>query len=338
MRATLLYGKEDIRLEEMEIPQMEAKGLLLQVKACGICGSDMRMFFNGPSPRYLNPVVLGHELCGEVVQVGSLVQDFHPGDLVTVAPIIPCMQCDACGRGKDHICENGLVTGCTMHGGFAEYFYVPGQMAQVGGAVKVPPGISPQAAALSEVVGCCIHGWNQVGFQLGDRILVYGDGPIGMTFVQLARLMGASWIGVVGRRPQRLALCRQLGADETLDVSQEQQWAVPGSSVDRVVVATSNTDALADGLKMVKSGGSLLVFSGYLYGTTFPFDLNQIHYRDLNIHGAIDCTVNEFKQAVSLLPQLQMDLLTNATYPLAEIKAAFYKTKERSINKIMIEP
>jgi threonine dehydrogenase-like Zn-dependent dehydrogenase len=93
MKAALLYGKEDIRLESLDLPAMESHGLLIRVRSCGICGSDTRMFFNGPSSRYINPVVLGHEICGEVVEVGPGLVDYIHGDLVGIAPIIPCMHC-----------------------------------------------------------------------------------------------------------------------------------------------------------------------------------------------------------------------------------------------------
>src|SRR5512135_2641687 len=104
MQAALLYGKEDIRLESIELPPLGVQDLLLRIRSCGICGSDTRMFFSGPTARYINPVILGHEICAEVAQVGSEVEGYAPGDLVGLAPIIPCMHCDACSSGQDNIC------------------------------------------------------------------------------------------------------------------------------------------------------------------------------------------------------------------------------------------
>src|SRR5512143_435483 len=101
MKSALFYGKEDIRIESMELPAMESHGLLLRVRSCGVCGSDTRIFFNGPSSRYINPVVLGHEVCGEVVEAGPELTGYAPGDLVGIAPIIPCMHCYNCAHGQD---------------------------------------------------------------------------------------------------------------------------------------------------------------------------------------------------------------------------------------------
>jgi L-iditol 2-dehydrogenase len=172
MQAALLYGKEDIRIESYELPPLQGHDLLLRIRSCGICGSDSRMFFNGPSARYINPVILGHEISAEVSQVGPEVEDYQPGDLVGLAPIIPCMHCKPCSVGQDNICETAKVIGCNVHGGMAEYIHVPSQMVQVGGVVKIPAGIQPREAALAELVGCCLHGLHQVGIEAGERILI----------------------------------------------------------------------------------------------------------------------------------------------------------------------
>ncbi|HUV91645.1 MAG TPA: alcohol dehydrogenase catalytic domain-containing protein, partial [Anaerolineales bacterium] len=104
MNAAYLYGKEDIRLESMQSPQMEDHGLLIRVLTCGICGSDSRVFFNGPATRYINPIILGHEICDEVCEIGPGIMDYKLGDLVGIAPTIPCMHCHACSHGQDNIC------------------------------------------------------------------------------------------------------------------------------------------------------------------------------------------------------------------------------------------
>ena len=136
MRAAYLYGQEDLRLQETTQSPLEPGGLRLRVVACGLCGSDARMYFSGPSPRYINPVILGHEFCGEIVEVGAGVSNFETGDLVAVAPLIPCLSCPACLRGMDNICQNGLVIGCNYHGAMADFFDLPAQMVRSGGAMN----------------------------------------------------------------------------------------------------------------------------------------------------------------------------------------------------------
>lgn len=337
MKAAYLYGKEDIRVESMEIPEVEDHGLLIRVLTCGICGSDSRAFFNGPSSRYSHPAVLGHELSGEIVQVGSSVQDYEPGDLITLAPIIPCMRCTPCSKGQDNICENAKVVGVNFYGGFAEYLYIPSQMVQVGGAVKLPEGIHHREAALAELVGCCLHGLRQMGIEAGDSVLVIGGGPIGMTFIQLARLMGAQ---VISSEPleRRREMAIEMGAVEAIDPTKVDLKAHFGYSFDRVIIATASVAATEAAFDLPRAGGSLLMFSGYLKGSAMDMQLNDVHYRELHIHGSIDSTIRDFQNAVHLLPQLKMDRLITACYPLERIVEAFYATRDPNVVKNIIEP
>ena len=337
MQAALLYGKEDIRLESFDLPSLQGHDLLLRIRSCGICGSDNRMFFNGPTPRYINPVILGHEICAEVAQVGPEVEDYVPGELVGLAPIIPCMHCKPCSSGQDNICETAKVIGCNVHGGMAEFIHVPSQMVQVGGVVKVPAGIQPREAALAELVGCCLHGLRQVGLEAGERVLIIGGGPIGMTFVQLARLKGARVVSseLLERRRQ---LALELGAEEAVDPSATDLKDKYGYAFDRVIVATASVPATQQTFSLVRTGGSLLFFSGYLKGSTMELQLNNIHYRELHIHGSIDCTIMDYQNAVSLLPQLQMGKLVTSAYPLSQTVEAFYATRDPQAVKILIEP
>ncbi len=337
MQAAFLYGKEDIRLESFELPPVRGKDLLLRIRSCGICGSDNRMFFNGPSARYIHPVILGHEICAEVAQVGAEVEDYHPGDLVGLAPIIPCMHCDPCASGKDNICETAKVIGCNVHGGMAEYIHVPSQMVEVGGVVKLPAGTHPREAALAELVGCCLHGLHQVGLEAGERVLVIGGGPIGMTFVQLAKLLGAHVV-ISELLDHRRQLALELGAEEAINPSAKILKANYGYAFDRVIVASASVPATQDGFSLVRTGGSLLFFSGYIKGSTLDLQLNDVHYRELHIHGSIDCTIKDYQKAIRLLPQIQMEKLVTSAYPLSQTVEAFYATRDPQAVKILIEP
>jgi L-iditol 2-dehydrogenase len=337
MLAALLYGKEDIRLEGIELPSLQGHDLLLRVLSCGICGSDNRNYFNGPSSRYLNPIVLGHELSAEVAQVGPEVRDYQPGEQVALAPIIPCMRCKPCSYGQDNICETAQVIGVNVHGGMAEYIYVPGQMVQVGGVVKIPAGTHYHEAALAELVGCCLHGLRQMGIEAGDRVLIIGGGPIGMTFLQLVKLMGGRVVSSELLERRRL-LAGELGADEVVDPSTTSLAAHFGSTFDRVIVATASIPATEEAFSLVRMGGSILMFSGYLKGSTLQLQLNDIHYRELHLHGSIDCTIQDYQNAVALLPQIQMRKLITATYPLNRTVEAFNATRDPQAVKILIEP
>jgi L-iditol 2-dehydrogenase len=247
------------------------------------------------------------------------------------------MHCKPCSSGQDNICETAKVIGCNVHGGMAEYIHVPSQMVQVGGVVKIPTGIQPSEAALAELVGCCLHGLRQVGIEAGESVLIIGGGPIGMTFVQLAKLMGARVVSseLLERRRQ---LALELGVDEAVDPSTTNLKEAYGYAFDRVIVATASVQATEETFSLVRTGGSLLFFSGYLKGSSMDLQLNDIHYRELHIHGSIDCTIKDYQNAVALLPQLQMGKLVTCAYPLSQAVEAFYATRDPQAVKIVIEP
>jgi L-iditol 2-dehydrogenase len=337
MKAAYLYGKEDIRLESLELPEMEDHGMLIRTLTCGICGSDTRLFFNGPSARYIHPIILGHEICGEVFEVGPEITDYQPGDLVSIAPIIPCMHCHACSHGKDNICETAKVIGVNVHGAMSEYMYIPSQMVQVGGAVKLPEGISHREAALAELVGCCLHGLQQMGIEAGDEVLVVGGGPIGMTFIKLLKLLGAR-VTSSELLPRRREMALELGAIETVDPAAVDLKSRYGYAFDRVIVATASVPATGQTFDLVRAGGSLLFFSGYLKGSTLEMQLNDVHYRELHIHGSIDCTLQDYRKAVSLLPQIRMGELITDVYSLGDTVEGFYATRKPDAIKVVIEP
>jgi L-iditol 2-dehydrogenase len=341
IHAVALHAKEDLRPIEWEAPEIEPGGVLLRVNACGICGSDLRMYFEGPSPRYNLPIVLGHEFTGTVAEVGANVKAFKLGDVATVAPLIPCMSCRPCSHGKDNLCENGQVIGTHIAGAMAEYFYVPERMVSTGGLVKLPAGADPKAAALTEIVGCCLHGLRQTEFQFGDSVLIIGEGPIGLAHLQLLRMMGADQIVVTGLIPSRLKLAEELGASVALDVGKHdlQQFAKDmGFKPDLAIIAAPVMPVTELALELVRPGGSLLLFSGYPHGTKMTLDAYRFHYAEKHIHGSIDCNIQDFQNAAELMPRLQMGRLITQTYPLKDAPKAFRAAREPDAVKTLLAP
>lgn len=338
MKAYAIYGKEDMRPIDLEFPPIDDGAIIIKLLACGICGSDLRQYFQGPSSRYILPVVLGHELSGEVIEIGAGVEGYAVGDTVTIAPVIPCMRCHACSHGRDNLCEMSMVTGTSFNGGFAQAMHVPAQMVQAGGVVKVPDGVSYRAAALTELVSCCLHGLRQFKIDIGDQVLIIGDGPIGLVFLQLVRLLGAGHIVTTGRRPRRRELAAQLGADEALDADSVDLPGRYGRSFDSVIVATSNIAAAEEAQGLVRPGGDLLLFSGYTPGTMMTLDINALHYKELHLHGGVDSTINDFRNSVDMLPQLRLDELITSSWGLDKIVEAFHAAGEKDAVKLVIEP
>ena len=336
-----LYGKEDLRPYAWEMPESEAGGVVIRVQACGICGSDRRQYYGGPSPRYQLPIVLGHEIVGRVQEVGSQVKGFIPEDLVTIAPIIPCMNCSACWRGQDNLCERGLVVGVDYSGGMAEHFYVPAHMVAVGGLVKVPDGVEPEAAAMSELLACCWHGLRQTQFRAGYDVLLIGSGPIGATFTQLLRLLGAARITITGSNPHRLAIAAELGTDVTLnaqDINLPKYACENGYAPDLAIIVAPTVEDAAAALEIVRPGGEMLLFSGYPHGSSMSFDLYKFHYSGKHIHSSIDATIADFHQAVKLQCQLNMSRLITHRFPLNKTVEGFETSRYPDAMKVLIKP
>jgi L-iditol 2-dehydrogenase len=336
-----LHGKEDLRPFDWDAPTLEDGGVLLKVNSCGVCGSDLRMFYDGPSPRYPLPVVLGHEFTGTIVQSGPKVKGLSVGDVVSVAPLIPCMHCHPCTHGQDNLCESAQVIGVNIPGANASHFYVPEQMVDAGGLVKLPSDTDVRAAALTEIVACCLHGLRQTEFEVGDSVLIIGEGPVGLAHLQLLRLMGAGDVIVTGLLPNRLALAEELGATVALDVGKRdlKKFAEErGFRPDLAIVAAPIVPASQAALELVRPGGSLLLFSGYPYGSTFPFDLYKFHYAEKHVHGSIDCTLRDFQNASELMPRLQMGRVITHEFPLSEAVQAFRAARGKDAIKTMIVP
>jgi len=338
MKSMALFGKEDIRPVPFELPEPTGGDLVIKVVACGVCGSDLRMYYTGPTPRYKVPVVLGHEISAQVVKVGPNVKDFQVGEHVALAPLIPCMHCPACVRGEDNLCANNIVIGTTVDGGFSEQMYIPEAMLNAGGLVKAPAGVDVNEFTMAETLACCLHGLRLIPYTIGQRVLIIGDGPIGLSFLQLAHMMGAAFVATSGRRAYRRHLALSLGADAAVDAAEGNLTSQFKQPFDIVIISNSDINTVSMAFGLIRPGGHILLFSGYTYGTTLNIDPNIVHYRELQIHGSIDATVRDFNDAVNLFPHLRMKELISDSFPLDEIVSAFHYAKNAEVVKVIVTP
>jgi L-iditol 2-dehydrogenase len=335
--AARFYGKEDIRVEGIELPEVDDYGMRIRVLVCGVCGSDVRYFLHGPSPRYKIPGILGHEVCGEIVEVGRSLEGYKVGSRVTLSPIIPCMSCEPCVSGLDNLCRKSRGWGNTCDGGMAQYMNVGSQAVCAGVVARIEDGVDINAAALTELVGCCLNGLEQLNVQAGQDVLIVGDGPIGLTFLQVLRSLGARTVVTVGRRKTRRELALALGASRALDAEGDGLCSLVDGSFHHVIIASAGAKQATEAFRVLRPGGSLLLFSGNIEGLKGSYDMNEIHYRQLHIHGSIDCTVRQFHLAVSLLPKLSMEKLVTGVFPLSRTKEAFYASKAEDSVKLLID-
>jgi L-iditol 2-dehydrogenase len=272
MKAAVLYGPTDLRVEELPEPTISADELLIRVTACGFCGSDVDYYF-GTTPLLTTsgkgPLVLGHELAGEVLEAGDVAQEhgYVPGDRVAVNPIQSCNACDQCRAGRPQFCPFITTLGVSVDGGFAEL-----TKTKYWHAYRLPPGLSDEEGAFVEMLASAVNAVRKAEIDPGTYAVIYGPGPVGLAMVQLAQQQGAQ-VAVVGTRDYRLELASELGAADvfniqdpsspyyTRELANEIRERNNGNLSDRVLVATGSIQAHSQALE-ISGGGSVVVFMG----------------------------------------------------------------------------
>lgn len=320
MKAAVFHGIKDVRLEDIEIPQIKSDEVLVRVRAALTCGTDRKMYLRG-HPLFTPPFVFGHEFAGEVVKVGSKVKDFQEGMRVVAANSAPCNHCYYCKIGQQSMCENITLR---LSGAFAEYVEVLGPITSQN-LLEIPSGLSYKEAALVEPLACVVHGVENSNIALGDTVVINGLGPIGLMYVQLARLKGARVIATDIKR-QRLSLAKKLGADEVIDISKAEdavgavrKLTEKGRGVDVAIEATGIPEVWEKTILMVRKGGIANLFGGCPSGTKITIDTKLLHYSQITIKGIFHHTPQYVKRALNLISQgrIDADSLITDEFPLS---------------------
>lgn len=338
MKAVLLYGAHDLRLEE--VPQFEItdQQVLIRTEACGICPSDVRWYAGTrPVPQGARlPRIPGHEWVGEIVEVGSEVTEYKLGDRVAVFGQVVCGMCENCQRGIFNYCLNRRRVN---EGGFSQY-----GRASVQGLLPIPDGLSYEEAAFTEPIACCINGTWLSKIQLGDDVVVVGAGPIGLLHIQLARLQGARVIAT-DLISSRLAIAEEVGAHDTVNAREGDAVAkvkelTQGRGADSVIVATGAGAAMEQGLQMAALHGNVNFFAGSYPPPELPLDPNLIHYKELTLTGSHHYTPFTFQRALKLLQYglLQVKPLISHRLPLDRTPEGFDIVAGQKGLKVVVFP
>lgn len=339
MRAAVLHAPGDVRIEEVANPKVKPGELLLRVAAVGVCGSDIpRVLIKGT---YKMPMICGHEFSGHVVEVGAGVEGFAAGELVAVAPLIPCGVCEQCRRGQYSRCLSYDYFGSRRDGAFAEYVCVP-----VGNVLKTPKGIDPVAVAMTDPASIAVHAlWKAGGMTIGRRGGVVGCGPIGLFAIQWMRLMGAAEVVAVDVSEEKLALAREAGATHTFLSSEPARADLP---CDVVIEAVGLSQTIELAVKMAGPGGHVS-FIGIptktveLSNAGFQYFLRQ----EISLHGSWNSFGAPFpgeQWTVALAKlgsgDLKWKFMVSHDLDLAELPGMFGKFKDRSIffSKVIFRP
>jgi len=274
----MYYNNQDIRLEEMPMPKIGYGELLVRVEACGICGSDVMEWYRVKRA----PLVLGHEIAGEIVKVGEGVERYKNGQRITASHHVPCNTCHYCLTGHHTVCETLRRTNFDP-GGFAEYVRLPAINVDRG-VYPLPDSVSFEEGTFTEPLACVLRGQRIAQMQPGLSVLVIGSGITGLLHIQLARAMGAGKIVATDVNEYRLKAALKFGADSTFYASEEiarrMREVNDGMLADRVIVCTSASSAIIQALKSVERGGTVLFFAPTEQGITVPLSLNELFWRN----------------------------------------------------------
>jgi L-iditol 2-dehydrogenase len=303
MTAAVLYGKEDLKIEEVPVPQPGPDEILVRVKAALTCGTDLKVYRQGYHARMIvPPAIFGHELAGVVEAVGSEVRNIRKGMRVVAANSAPCGKCRYCLRDRANLCENLLFN----NGAYAEYIRIPGPIVRQN-TLEIPSHIQFADAALVEPLACVLRGFEETGLKPGDSAVVIGMGPIGLMFVRLAGLRGAHVVAV-GKRASQLAAARRMGADEVVDASQGGDLAAEirkktpegaGADVAVEAVGTPQTWELAFGT--LRRGGTVNGFGGCPSGSTVQLDTALLHYSEITLKATFHHTPAHVRKALECI-------------------------------------
>jgi L-iditol 2-dehydrogenase len=332
MRAALLFGKEDLRVQEVPAPEVGPEEVLLAVQAAAVCGTDIRMFRNGAKgvgPQ--SPLVLGHELSGTVERVGRSVVGIKEGQRVAVAPNMGCGTCDACVSGNTHFCESGYrAFGINLPGGFAEFVRVPAEAVHQGNLCPISTEVSFAAAALAEPLSCVFNAFQRCAIRPGDQVLIIGAGPIGLMHAKLARMGGAARVILNDLSAERLEECRRLEPGLVTipgpDPAAQLMDLTAGKGLDVVITACPAPEAQVTALKVAAVNARVVFFGGLPADrSVVGLDTNLIHYRQLVVTGTARQSLSQFRQVLRLIADglVRVDELVSARWPLERIGAAF---------------
>lgn len=327
MRAVVLHGPGDLRIDEVPEPRLPPRGLVVRPGAVGICGSDVRTWRHG-SPRLTGPHVPGHEFAGTVV--ASDVTELPAGTRVAVCPGAPCQACRACRAGHENLCPRRRVLGYDLPGAMAELIAVPSDWIRTGGVVALDPAAPIERGALIEPLHTVINGQDQVGIRTGEAVLVLGLGPIGVLHVAHARSLGATVFGV-DPLTERVDRARRILGDGLVG-RMDDGWvdrarrAVGGGAFDVVITAVGAPDAIATAIELAEPGGRVLAFAGLPPDArTVGLDVNDLHYRQLSIVGAFGGTPSTFRHAAAWFDRtpFDVDALTPRRFGLDQVVDAY---------------
>lgn len=332
MKAMVLHEfNQPLRFEEVEVPKIGAGELLIHVKACGVCASNVK-YAKGPSPYITLPHILGHEPAGEVVEVGPNVEGFVKGDRVCVYIFVTCRECLYCTTGQENSCLRAQRIGMELRGAYAEYVKVPAR-----NAFKIPDGISfEEAGGISDAIVTSFHALREKAkIRVGDDIAIMGVGGLGINAVQIANLAGVKVIAI-DITTRKLEFARKHGADETIDarkggIAESIRSITKGKGIDSFIDFVGSPDSIKAGLHSLRRGGKFVVVGYDPHHDFQAKTFQEIIMEEVEIIGAHASTREEMKEVLSLIQAGKIRPIIGTRYPLCEANEAHRALEDEEI-------
>jgi L-iditol 2-dehydrogenase len=334
MNAAVLHGREDIRIEQVPVPEAGPGELIVRVDAALTCGTDLKVFRRGYHARMIVPPALfGHELAGTVLQAGEGVTEFTAGDRVVALNSAPCGDCFFCARGQENLCDDLLFN----NGAYAEFIRIPARIVAKN-TLHVPPHVALEHAALTEPLACAVHGFEDSRPHPGDTVAIIGGGPMGLMILHVAALAGCEVIAIV-KQDGQVEAARQLGAAHVVQTTnirkaiRETRALTPKNrGVDIAIEAVGVPEAWEEAVEMVRKGGTVNFFGGCATGTRVALDTNRIHYSDITLRATFHHTPAICRQALDLIAggRFQAGAFITGHAHLYELNRVFETMMKRS--------
>jgi len=349
MKVARFYEPGDLRVEEADKPSPGRDELLMRVHACATCGTDVKIFHYGHRNLTSLPRVIGHEIAGEVVELGEGDFAWQPGDRVQCIAAVPCGRCYQCTHRSMTICDNLTSVGYQYDGGFAEYMIVPENVLRVDGLNRIPDGLSYAEAAVTEPLACALNAQEQaeVGKYEDETVVVVGSGPIGCMHVMLARARGAKQVYLAEVNAERLKLAAdRVQPDAAIDSSSQDpvetvRSLTDGRGADVIIVAAGSGRAQEQALDMAAPRGRISLFGGLPKGNSMiAVDANVVHYTELTVVGPAGSTPVHNQQALEMIGSgaVPVDHLITDRWPLDRVHDAIAAVEGGTSIKVVIEP
>jgi L-iditol 2-dehydrogenase len=326
MKTASVKESSVISVDDVNVPQLSSGDILVQMEACGICGSDLEKVFG----HYGQPSMrLGHEPAGIVLDVGTDVTQFEKGDRVFTHHHVPCYDCHLCNHGNETMCAKYYETNLSPCG-LSENYVVPAWNVSHGGVLKISDNTSFEEAAMIEPLACCVRAWTKFPYKEGDSAAIFGVGPTGMMHVMLAHAKKFSKIFCFDVNDFRLDFAKKFNITESINSMNENRKqkildSTDGLGVDVAIVATSSLKALDDAIRMVRKGGSVMMFGVPSKGAMMNLDMSTVYSKEITIVTSYAASDKDTTEALNLIESSQIDVkqLITHTYSISDSQKAF---------------